>query len=266
MGLLRHPHRLVAVCVLLGCGSPVSTEPAGASASGGEQPGSETLASAGETAAAAPAGPVDPLVASPDVFKVILDGPRARVLHGTWQPGQRDNMHGHPTLIVYAVTPIFGIAHGSDESQESIRLPQGRVLKQAPVPAHAFQNNSTDVAQMIIVELKPDAKKVRPPKDAVTDALAASPEVFELMAFDSEARVLIGTWQPGQKDALHSHPAVTAYAITDVQGRAYDEAGKVIQEVSLKAGTALFLDPVKAHQFENTGSAPAQLLIVEQRR
>ena len=264
MAVRAHRHGLFALLFLLGCGAPAASEPAAAAESGGEQPAAE--ASTASEPEAAPAGPIDPVVASPKVFKVILDGPRARVLEATWQPGQLDVMHGHPTLIVYAVTPLFGIAHAPDGSMESIRLPQGRVMKQAPVLAHAFENKSNEVAKMIIVELKPEATHVRAPKNAVTDALSANPDVFELMEFDSEARVLIGTWKPGQKDVLHSHPALTIYAITDVHGRVYDEAGKLINEVNLKAGSADFVDPVEAHQFENTGSATAQLLLVEQRR
>lgn len=256
---------LVLLPLSCACGAPPAEEPAPAAAAGQEQTAGAESGTA-EAPPAEPAGPVDPVVASPDVFKVILDGPRARVLEATWQPGQQDHMHGHPTLIAYAVTPIFGLAIGPDESQESIRLPQGRVLKQAPVAAHAFKNGSKEVAKMIIVELKPEAKNVRAPRDATTDALAAAPEIFELMAWDSEARVLLGSWKPGQRDALHSHPALTVYAITDVQGKLFDADGKVVEEVSMKAGTALFLDPVKAHQFENTGSATAQLLLVEQRR
>lgn len=207
---------------------------------------------------------VDPLVASPDVFRVILEGPRARVLEGTWQPGQQDKMHGHPTLVAYAETPIFGLSYEADDSSYSVRITSGRVLLQQAVTAHSFKNSAKEVAKMIIVELKPGQKHGKMPSDAAPDAQTASPEIFELLGVDSHVRVLLATWKPGQKDTLHGHPALTVYAITDVTGKLH-EADGTTSDIDLKAGTAMFHEPTKGHFFENTGKAPAQMLLVEQR-
>jgi hypothetical protein len=38
-------------------------------------------------------------------------------------------------------------------------------------------------------------------------APVASPEVYKIVAETMEWRVLKATWQPGQEDKLHSHPA-----------------------------------------------------------
>jgi hypothetical protein len=75
----------------------------------------------------------------------------------------------------------------------------------------------------------------------------------------------MGTWKPGKKDDWHAHPAFAAYAVTDVVGKVHNEDG-TSEDVSLKAGTAMFGDPVKSHRFENLGKSDAQILIIEQRR
>ena len=208
---------------------------------------------------------VDPVVASPDVFKVILEGPRARVLEGTWKPGQQDNMHGHPSMVAYAVTPIFGLSYEADDSSYSVRITQGRVLLQQAVTAHSFKNSAKEPAKMILVELKPGQKHGKMPPDAAPDAQTASPEIFDLLEVDSQVRVLLATWKPGQKDKLHGHPALTIYAITDVTGKLH-EADGTTTDLDLKAGTAMFHEPTKGHYFENTGKAPAQMLLIEQRK
>lgn len=207
---------------------------------------------------------VDPVAVSPDVYKVILDGPRMRILEATWQPGQKDKPHGHPPLIAYAITEVFGLAYDV-EDYVSIRIRQGRAFHQAAVASHYFENRSTNVAKMVIVELKQGQPTARIPDDAAPPAVTASPDIYELIMFDSTVRVLLATWKPGQKDELHGHPALTAYAITDVTGKLTDEEGKTT-DVILKAGTALFQEPVKSHIFENVGEETAQLLLIEARK
>ncbi len=253
------------VCLLWACGP--SETPAPAATQGGEQVAAAPAADEDETESAAPeeASLIDPVAASPDVFKVILDGERMRVLEATWKPKQRDNLHGHPALVAYAVTPIFGIGHEGDDQRFSIRIPQGRFFHQPAVASHAFENSSTEVAKMVIFELKPEASGVRLPKGAAADPLVASPDIYKQISVDAQVRVLLGTWKPGQKDALHAHPACAVYAITDVRGKLHSDDGKTT-DVVLKRGTALFEDPIKAHSFENLAATEAQLLIIEQRK
>ena len=47
----------------------------------------------------------DPIVASPEVYKVLFEDALMRVLEVTYRPGQQDNWHGHPRYFVYVVEP-----------------------------------------------------------------------------------------------------------------------------------------------------------------
>lgn len=250
------------VCALCACGS-ASAPAASAPTSGAEQPADPQPVAADADGIGAGAAMVDPVVASPDVFKVLLDGEHMRVLEATWQPGQRDNPHGHPALVAYAVTEIFGLGNEDNGDQFSIRIVKERVFLQEPVRSHSFENRGRNVAKMVIFEIK-DKVSLPPPRGAV-DPKVASPGVYALMDSSPDVRVLLATWQPGQTDALHGHPLLAAYAITDVEGTLRDAKG-VATPFSMKAGTARFDDPIDAHSFENTGTAPAQLLLIEARQ
>lgn len=245
------------------CGGSAASEPAAAASTGGEALlASDTAAAPAESDAP---GVVDPVTVSPDVFKVLADSERMRVIEATWVPEQKDNPHGHPPLIGYALTDIHGIAYDDDGTPVSIRSKKGRVFLQAAVQSHAFKNAGKDVAKMIIVEVKENVAPAPIPINSALDAITASPDIFEFMGSDPKVKVLLATWQPGQRDETHGHPATAAYAITDIQGNLYDADGKPTP-VTMKAGEVRFEDPVKAHSFENTGTAPAQILIVEKRK
>jgi quercetin dioxygenase-like cupin family protein len=247
--------------LLVACGGGATGSPPAATA-GGESAASTSDAPAG----GAPAAPevLDPVQVSPDVFKVLLDGPRMRVIEATWKPGQKDNPHGHPELVAYGITDVHGIAYDDDGTPVSIRAKKGRVFIQAPVGSHAFKNQGASMAKLLIVELK-DAPPAPMPSGAPNDAITASPDIYEFMGSDPKVKVLLATWPPGGRDEFHGHPATAVYAITDVRGSLYDEDGKATP-VSMKAGETRFEDPIKAHSFENTGSAPAQMLIIEKRK
>jgi quercetin dioxygenase-like cupin family protein len=187
-----------------------------------------------------------------------------RVMTATWQPGKQDAAHGHPTTVVYALTDVSGVEHAADGSQTPIRLKAGSVLVQDGVSSHSFQNDGQSPARMLLVEIKPGAKPSAMP-DGARDPQLASPEIYELLALDTRVRVLRATWQPGQKDELHGHPALVAYAITDITGQLTSKDGTV-KPVKIKAGSALLEPPIPGHTFENLGTEPAQLLLVEARK
>jgi hypothetical protein len=58
--------------------------------------------------AAVPASAVDEpprsYVASPDVYKVIAQNDKTKVVLAIWPPGKRDNWHSHPANGVYFLT------------------------------------------------------------------------------------------------------------------------------------------------------------------
>jgi len=93
----------------------------------------------------------------------------------------------------------------------------------------------------------------------------ASPNVYKIIAENPQWRVLKGTWQPGQEDNFHSHPAdrVSVFPM-DCKLRLTKRDG-TFKDVSPKAGKAKVRtgDPESAHKAKNIGDKACTLYIVE---
>jgi quercetin dioxygenase-like cupin family protein len=93
----------------------------------------------------------------------------------------------------------------------------------------------------------------------------ASPEVYKVIAENEHFRVIISTWKPGQRDAMHSHEGpLVGYRLTDCNLKVYTPDGKS-KAREAKRGEALFNPIIAAHAVENVGSSECQLLIVEKK-
>lgn len=96
-------------------------------------------------------------------------------------------------------------------------------------------------------------------------APAASPNVYKILAENDQWRVIEATWQPGQEDNFHFHPAdrVSLYK-TNCKLRLTKPDGSY-KDVSPKAGTAKARTgkPVKSHKAKNIGNRVCVLRIVE---
>lgn len=100
-----------------------------------------------------------------------------------------------------------------------------------------------------------------PPADAVT----ASPEVYQVLAESESARLLLATWQPGQRDAMHSHTEFVVYLLTDMTWQSTLLDGST-GGGSAKAGEVLVpAAGVDGHAVQNVGDAAAMVLILERK-
>lgn len=93
----------------------------------------------------------------------------------------------------------------------------------------------------------------------------AEPGVYKLVAEDDNFRVMVMTWQPGQKDAFHSHPANAVYHLTDCERKIYRPDGTIAKEGSYKAGSVVLQKPVASHSFQNVSDHVCQSVMVERK-
>ena len=87
------------------------------------------------------------------------------------------------------------------------------------------------------------------------------PETHKVVLDNAEVRVLDVHIQPGQKVAMHSHPASVVYYVTDAKMKVTlpDGTSRVAEA---KAGTAAWRDPA-THAVENVGSSELHLVQTE---
>ncbi len=101
-------------------------------------------------------------------------------------------------------------------------------------------------------------------EDAPT-APEASPEVYKILAENDQFRVIEATWQPGQEDNFHSHPADRVSLIqTDCKLRLSKPDG-TYRDAKPKAGKVVVRTgkPVKSHKAKNMGDNVCVIRIVE---
>jgi beta-alanine degradation protein BauB len=96
-------------------------------------------------------------------------------------------------------------------------------------------------------------------QDVVT--VAGGPETHKVVLDNAQVRMLDVHIQPGQKVAMHSHPASVVYYVTDAKLKVTlpDGTSRVAEA---KAGTAAWRDP-GTHAVENVGTSELHLVQTE---
>jgi uncharacterized RmlC-like cupin family protein len=93
------------------------------------------------------------------------------------------------------------------------------------------------------------------------DAAAASPKVVHVKLDNAHVRVLEAISNPGDKEAMHSHPVTVVYVVAGGTLRMSTPDGKS-NVVELKTGDTLYREPV-THAAENIGTTQVHMIIVE---
>ncbi len=91
--------------------------------------------------------------------------------------------------------------------------------------------------------------------------VAGGPETHKVILDNDQVRVLDVRIPPGQKVAMHSHPANVVYYITDYKTKVTSPDGKTAIREG-KAGTAFSFGPT-THAIENAGTTELHLVQIE---
>ncbi len=95
----------------------------------------------------------DAVSVAPDLYKVLFENDRVRVLETRYGPGVKSAMHSHPDVVVVAVTPLkakFTLADGHTVDMEMQTGEAAFVDGQE----HTVENTGTSDLHAILVELK----------------------------------------------------------------------------------------------------------------
>jgi len=101
----------------------------------------------------------DPTVTDPDLYRVIFENDRVRVLEYRDGPGDQTHPHRHPDSIMYALTSFHRrISHGGHSVD--VEIPAGAV-RWVGAQEHAGHNTGDRATHSIFVELKEPALSTR---------------------------------------------------------------------------------------------------------
>ena len=102
----------------------------------------------------------DPISTDPELYKVIFENDRVRVLEYRDQPGDRTSPHRHPDSVMYTLT-LFRRRIASGDQQVEVELPAGQV-RWLDAQEHAGENIGDTATRAIFVELKDAGGTERP--------------------------------------------------------------------------------------------------------
>jgi quercetin dioxygenase-like cupin family protein len=95
---------------------------------------------------------MDPLVAAPNVYKLLNENDRVRVLEVVFKPGDVAKMHHHPDHAVYALKGGKGKMTSGGKTQE-MEVKTGEVIF-LEAQDHVFENIGNTTIDLLVVELK----------------------------------------------------------------------------------------------------------------
>lgn len=94
---------------------------------------------------------------SPDVYRVLAENDRIRVIEAHWKPGQRDKFHSHPAnrAVYYPTNCKLRIFKPDGSHREgSPKAGKARVIEGKPVKKHSAQNVGNTDCRVILIEMK----------------------------------------------------------------------------------------------------------------
>ena len=95
---------------------------------------------------------MDPLVTNPDLYRVIFENDRVRVLEYQDRPGDKTQPHTHPDTVMYTLTS-FSRRLCADGREVEVELPAHQV-RWVSAQEHSGQNIGETITHALFIELK----------------------------------------------------------------------------------------------------------------
>ncbi|MDJ0346465.1 cytoplasmic protein [Streptomyces sp. H10-C2] len=106
----------------------------------------------------------DPAVTNPDLYKVVFENERVRILEYRDRPGDKTEPHDHPDSIMYTLTSFTRRLTSGDQQRE-LELEAGQV-RWVGAQEHTGENIGHTDSHAIFVELKEPAPAGSPTPDS----------------------------------------------------------------------------------------------------
>jgi quercetin dioxygenase-like cupin family protein len=98
----------------------------------------------------------DPAVVNAKTIQVKLENDRVRVLEAVLQPGDKEQLHNHPSYVTYVLAGGTVRIHGADGTVRESTVRTGDVIYRDPV-THWAENIGDTPVRFLLVELKSPA-------------------------------------------------------------------------------------------------------------
>lgn len=197
----------------------------------------------------------DPVKSNPDVYTVVLENAKVRVLRANVKPGGKTTMHDHPDTVVIALSDAKVKFTGADGKATEVPLKAEQAMW-TPAEKHMGENLEKNSAEVILVELKPS-------KGPAATIPTNRPEM-KITPFFDNPRVM--AYRASTSPKFHEAAGSThdfdqiIVALQDTDAVAVDVEGKV--KSGWKRGDVLFIGRGMKHESKNSGSKAADMIVV----
>ena len=203
----------------------------------------------------------DARAVAPDVFTVLLDNERVRVLEQRLKKGQREPMHSHPAYLKYTLSSYKGTSSYLNGQTSTVRqITKGQTMW-FEAETHSQKNVGTTETHAIFVELRGVPVVQRDAAELANDPLTTDPRTHTRVLENDRVRVIEFRIKPGEATAMHRHRDAVFYIL---KGGTIQEtlSGNTSHDVKLNDGEAKWME-AKSHKVKNTGTTEVRILIVE---
>lgn len=202
----------------------------------------------------------DPVTVAPDIYKVLLENERVRVLDQHLRHGFKEPMHSHPACAKYLLTPFKGTVTRR-EGTTSVRTVKAGHVVWHEAETHAEANLGKNDLHSIIVELKAahiiQSKKGDGPNDPVKVAAKTHKTLFE----NDRVHVIDFRIQPGDSTALHHHKDRVMYVVSGGKIQETLSNGSAKQK-DLTTGATVWNEEV-THKIKNMDTTDVHVVTFE---
>ena len=105
---------------------------------------------------------IDPVVVSPDRFKILLENEHVRVVEYMLGPGERDQWHTHPPKVSYVVSGGELRIHLADGTSFPSDEKEGTAVWMNALPRHYAENVGTTPVRIVLIEVKSSNDRSKP--------------------------------------------------------------------------------------------------------
>lgn len=95
----------------------------------------------------------DPVKVAPEIYKVLLENDRVRVLEVRLRPGKKSPMHSHPAYIIYALSTCKVRFTFADGKTKEVKTRPGEAAW-SDAESHAVDNIGSTEVHILNIELK----------------------------------------------------------------------------------------------------------------
>ena len=203
----------------------------------------------------------DAVTTNPDLFRVLLDNERIRVLDQRLKPGRAERMHSHPPYVKYTLSSYRGTVTYPNGNTTSMRRINPSQVMWFDAETHAQKNSGKTDMHTLFFELK-GAQILQADKQQVTDdPLVVAGKTHKLLMENDRVRVIEFRLKPKESTEAHHHRDGVFYVLDGGTITETLSDGKT-NEVTLTDRDVKWMD-AKSHKVKNTGKTEVKMLIVE---